>query len=331
MNYYLTLDYELFLGKNPGSVNNCLILPTEALMKELDKFGVKATFFVDAAYLLRLKQLQDISDILSDDYCRIREQINRLSQSGHSIQMHFHPQWLYSDYKDEKWQMDFSHYKLEDMEYNAVDSLFPDSFFLLQSLTKNKITSFRAGGYSLMDFARYKDLFKRLGISKDSSVLRHLSCNSIFQNYDFTKAPLKTHYSFSSSVVEEDKEGGMMEYPITTAPISGIKTAIKLLLRKRNPQAVLKKWGDGESIGKASNGDINRFVEHVKTLFISQTLPASIDSGALFLDDVAKLSLKDNEGDDVVLIGHPKNLNLLSLKNLGAFINKSGANNFKVF
>lgn len=52
MNVFFTIDYELFLGGNTGTVRNCLIRPLNALTELLDKYQIKLTLFVDAAYLL---------------------------------------------------------------------------------------------------------------------------------------------------------------------------------------------------------------------------------------------------------------------------------------
>ena len=56
MNCFITLDYELFLGEKTGTVDGCLVKPMDALLRVLDKYGIKANVMVDAAYLLRMKQ-----------------------------------------------------------------------------------------------------------------------------------------------------------------------------------------------------------------------------------------------------------------------------------
>ena len=64
MNIYITLDYELFLNDITGDVDHCLITPTQELLKILDKHNVKATFYVDMAYIYRLNELRDKYSIL---------------------------------------------------------------------------------------------------------------------------------------------------------------------------------------------------------------------------------------------------------------------------
>lgn len=332
MNIYITLDYELFLSSQTGTVDNCLIRPTEALLECLDKYGVKANFFVDAAYLLRLSQLKSQAASLEKDFISVSNQIKELAQQGHSIQLHFHPQWIYSNYENGTWQMDFDHYKLADMPLGEVEISFIESYRLLQSCTDKKITAFRAGGYSLMDFARYKNLFDSLGIKTDTSVLRGKHCNSRYQKYDFTNVPRKTSYPFSTSIIEKDETGEMIEYPITTAPFASFITSFKTYYTKKNISIEdFQKWGDGKSVGMDNLGSLQRFKAHVKLLFGRGVVPASLDSGGIMLDEVVSKCLHRISGDDVVIIGHPKNLNRLSLLNLEKFINSKGNKAFKVF
>lgn len=328
MNIYITLDYELFLSTQTGTIDNCLIKPTAALLEKLDEYKVKATFFVDAAYLFRLSQFEE----LKDDFDRVGRHVKSLSKSGHSIQLHFHPQWLYSNYKDGKWVMDMDHYKLADMSDEDVFLYFRDAYKLLQSYSLNPINSFRAGGYSLMDFSRYSKLFKQLGINKDSSVLRGTCCSTHYQKYDYTHVPQKSFYLFSSSLIEEDLAGGVKEYPITTASMQGFRTTLKTYFQMKSASIdTLKKWGDGKSVGMDNFRLKDRIKAYMKMLFCRSIVPASLDSGAIMMEDVVKISLNKIEGGDVVIIGHPKNLNQLSLQNLGTFIQKFGSDNFKVF
>lgn len=327
MNIYITLDYELFLSTQTGTIDNCLIKPTSALLEKLNEYGVKATFFVDASYLLRLSQL----DELKGDLVKVSSHVKALSEAGHSIQLHFHPQWLYSNYKDGRWIIDMEHYKLADMNEEDVIRYFSEAYNLLQSLSSTPISSFRAGGYSLMDYDRYAQLFKQLGITSDTSVLRGRACSSHYQNYDFTHIPQKSRYKFSSSIIKEDKSGGMIEYPISTASKNGFAITVKTYCKiKKADPSLLKKWGDGKSVGMDHFGMKERIFEYAKMLSYRSVVPASLDSGAIMLDEVVSSSLKKIQGDDIVIIGHPKNLNRLSLLHLGAFIQKYGANSFKI-
>lgn len=186
MNAILTLDYELFMSNKTGTPQKCLFEPMKALTKLLDKFHIKANIFVDAAYILRLQELQEKCQYSANDFDLVCQHIKSLSEQGHDIQLHFHPQWLYSTRgNDGKWSMDFSHYKLSDCDNDFINSSLYKGGVLLQSLSNNQIKAFRAGGYSIMDFPRYSKTLKKLGITIDSSVLTGAVSKTRFQEYDY--------------------------------------------------------------------------------------------------------------------------------------------------
>ena len=100
MNVFITIDYELFMGKISGSVEKCLITPMDNFTGMLDNYGIKTTVFVDAAYLLRMKQLRNENENLRRDFELVSSHIKQMILQGHDIQMHFHRHWLYSEYND---------------------------------------------------------------------------------------------------------------------------------------------------------------------------------------------------------------------------------------
>ena len=55
MNIFLTFDYELFFGETTGSVEGCMIQPTNNLLAISKKYSIPMTFFVDVGYLIRLE------------------------------------------------------------------------------------------------------------------------------------------------------------------------------------------------------------------------------------------------------------------------------------
>ena len=72
----ITLDYELFFLKS-GSIGKCIIEPTERLLSILDKENIKASFFVDSGYILKLKEYMQSFNVLKKDYDLINQQINK--------------------------------------------------------------------------------------------------------------------------------------------------------------------------------------------------------------------------------------------------------------
>ena len=52
----ITFDYEVFLGRETGTIRNCVLNPTNAVLKILKENNATAIFFVDATWLLFLKE-----------------------------------------------------------------------------------------------------------------------------------------------------------------------------------------------------------------------------------------------------------------------------------
>ena len=114
MNIYITLDYELFFGKSSGTLDNSIIKPTEELLEIIDSLNIKANFFVDAGYLVNLEMLSNEHPQLKKDYQKVTQQIKKLAQDGHSIELHIHPHWEDSYYDGNNWIFDTKRYKLSD-------------------------------------------------------------------------------------------------------------------------------------------------------------------------------------------------------------------------
>ena len=111
----LTIDYELFLGKETGSVKECMIEPTEKLALILEKNGSKMTVFWDILHYYRLLELENNYSELKQDRILIEEQILDLARRGHDIQLHLHPHWLDAKYENSKWNFNYERFKLHNL------------------------------------------------------------------------------------------------------------------------------------------------------------------------------------------------------------------------
>ena len=87
-NVLLTFDYEVFLGLNTGTLENCVLEPTKKILEILSQKNAKAIFFVDATWLLFLE------DNFPEDMLRVTSQITDIIKSGSSVELHLHPQKL---------------------------------------------------------------------------------------------------------------------------------------------------------------------------------------------------------------------------------------------
>lgn len=321
MDLFITIDYELFMGKKTGCVESCLLSPMSSFISMLDRYGIKATIFVDAAYLLRLNELKDKYHNLKTDFELISDHLRDLEQDGHDIELHFHPQWIYSDYDSKQWIMDFEHYKLSDLPENILNASFNSAKLLLEEIVGKKVIAFRAGGYSLPTYSGYIDLFKSNGIKIDSSVLRGACVNSKYQKYDYRNIPQDSIYNFSNSLFVEDNKGQFCECSISTVAYQGF--TYWLLKRKLssnyNPTI---RYGDGYGIG-TSGSRLEQIIKRIKMLFQNKIVSASIDGFmSNMLLDIYSIHKKQTSCNGFVIIGHPKNFSNASIDNVEKFILK---------
>ena len=298
----------------------------------LNKYNVKTNIFVDAAYLLQTLKYKDKYPELQNDYEIVTNNIKWLANEGHAIHLHLHPQWCYSLFDGEKWILDHDHYKLNDMPLEEQKKLIKDGVELLNSFVNKKVTAYRAGGYSIENFNELYDTFLSLGITVDTSVLRGAFCKSKFQNYDYRLCPPKSSYMISGNLNVEDLSGGIKEYPISTKKTLYLNHFLKKHIL---PKEIIKgkasqnRWGDGVSISQPTS-TIGKLWGLVKKLFSVINMRACIDECYNF-DSVYNYSKRTINGEDFVIIGHPKLISPCSIAILEQFIINHPKINYKLF
>lgn len=321
MNILITLDYELYLGRETGTPDNCLIKPMGKLTEVMSAHQAKFVVFVDAAYLLRLYHLQNDYAQLKTDYEKVAAHIQLLEREGHDIQLHFHPQWLYSNWDEgeNRWKMDYQHYKLSDMEPAFARDSFSDAKNLLDSLLSTPTRVFRAGGYCLDDFAGFTDLFEDNGILADSSVSRGNYRLSGSHNFDYRQVPPSNIYRFSNNIKEEDSKGRFTEYSISNFKLPYLisKVFLRRLKKRYNPSTY--HYGDGVSIGNSVFKDNTSKKGIIKRLFSMVNLTASLDRDSSALLNMHYAHCKKN-CQDMVVVGHPKEATESSIDNLSLWL-----------
>lgn len=317
MKIFITLDYELVLGRRPGSVKSCLVQSTEALCQMLQVYNVPVTFFVDCAYLLRMRELKDKHPALQKDYEDVVSNLQYLQNVGHSLQYHFHPQWLYSTYDEEGWHMDYDHYKLSDVEKNKLCKDFHEGIKLLESITQEKPVAFRAGGFSLTTCEYYLDLFKENGIFIDSSV-NGGRVKSKLHSYDYSNAPKRTYWKFENDVNIPDDNGSFKEYSITR--VGSKRLGIFNMLDRYKWKARYKSTIEYCDGGGSEFSIFDTFKKYFPSLFRfgQQFMTMDIFYSCALVQQYETVSrTKENH---IVVIGHPKHLSDAAIHNTELFI-----------
>lgn len=318
MDLFITLDYELFLGTKTGTPENCLIRPMDELCKVAGKHNFKFVIFVDAAYLLRMSQLKHKCAQLQKDYDLVTSHIKSLVDNGHDIQLHFHPQWMYSSYNNStcEWDLDNKHYKLSDMKQIFAFESFGAAKRLLDEIVGHKTYAFRAGGYCLDSFPEYKRLFKANNIIIDSSVARNLYENKTAHQYDYRDTPISTLYKFSNFLTKDEPTGEFIELSISSVKICFLDYLVRVRKQQKtyNPTMVYK---DGVSMNSSEKVSL---VEKTLRLLKGKIYLACIDG---ISSTMLPFYFKQTKDNTYVLIGHPKNATDDSVARLDKFLEEN--------
>ena len=312
MNVLLTFDYELFFGSRSGTVQNCLIRPTERLMRLSDQYDVKMTFFLDAGFLWKLRQEAVVHPSLRGDVEAIKHQILAMVSAGHDLQFHVHPHWEHSFFLNNEWTIVTDGcYKLSDFEPAKVEEILENYYVAFQEFTGLSPIAFRAGGWCIQPFSLIADKLKALGIRYDSSVMPGVSFQSAHYAFDFTTAPDKEQYSFEQDVCLEEAQGSFTELPISSMRFSPLFFWRLYVLGRLFPTRH-KMCGDGDFVaqpGRKRRSLTSRTIDHVSTdgYFASK------------LEEYHKWALK-NQRTHSTVIGHPKSMTEFSFEKLEQFI-----------
>ncbi len=225
----ITFDYELFLGERSGSAQECLISPTDIIMESLKKFDLKAYFFVDTVYILKLKEEALKHSLVKADLDRITTQLIKIVESGHEIYPHIHPHWMDAIYNSEinQWCLNEKrYYKFSSLPVDCQTDLFERSFQLIRSIlnltNRNQpVDCYRAGGWTIQPFGDFRARFLEHGVKHEFSVVPGKYQFSDAQSFDFRKAPQKdSYYRFDKDACMKDDGGPFTEWTISSVVLN---------------------------------------------------------------------------------------------------------------
>ena len=324
-----TFDYELFLGKKSGTVEGCLINPTNQLLSLLKTYAFKGVFFIDTVYLLRLKEIAQQYPNAANDLSLINEQLKTIAEDGHYIFPHLHPHWLDAVYLPEanEWSLtNLRYYQFSSLPAEKQDHLFENSIATIRSVVQNipdyKIDSYRAGGWSIQPFEYFMPHFLKNGIYNEWSVIPGKYLISDTHTFDFRNAPVGLSvYHFNNDVCIESKDGIFKEWTISSIAFSAFG---KWLNFKIN--GVLKRLG---KIEKRKGSTVSSMIKEEGDIYSSKNKKRTIASfeGLNYFTLQKYFSAIKNE-NYFQFISHPKLLtpyefNMISklLKKLKGFEN----------
>lgn len=298
---YLTFDYELFF-KRAGSIENCLLKPTQAIMNSLGKTGTKATFFVDVLHLMRCEDFLGAKEQLK----QVSDQICALIHEGHRVELHLHPHWLDAKFEGGNWIFPtYKHYRLQALDEAKVIRLFVEGTQYLESIahgerSEYKVRVFRAGGYCIQPFSSLREGFRHAGIIADSSVAPGFFSLGDVHNFDFREAKFSQPYAFNQDPLQAVSGGEFMEFPITVLPRNLFRHVLKYVSRKLPGTRKFPIFGDGEGIPLSRAGKLFAMFDSVDLLSLD-----GLSDEQVFPQCLEPIS---------TLISHPKMMTAASLR-----------------
>lgn len=326
-NLLLTFDYELFLGKRSGTIQNCIIRPTNRLLEIFSKHKItKVIFFVDCTYLQKLSQSTEPECIR--DFSIVSEQLIDVIRKGHYVFPHIHPHW-----KDGVYDTSLKQWKLEKTDFyrfhsvpdDEKDFLFEYSIHFIKELQQKAgvvydIDSYRAGGWCLQPFTDFKPYFEKYGIKNDFSVLRGFNLSGKNIHYDFTRIPVKNVYKFTDKVDEKVPNGQFTELVISVLSISNIRRFLNKFLYKYLSIVKDRSYGDGFS-ATDGEGSIIRSIQDMREQNHYKSEMASVELLTILTFPEYENYIERN--DYMHLISHPKMVNEHNLHNFDAFLQRA--------
>ena len=315
----ITLDYELYFGANPGTVQRCLLDPTKALLRLARRGGFKLVFFVDAGFVFRLGQQSATSTEVRLQFDQVRRQLADIVKGGHDIQLHVHPHWEDSHWDGERWAMDTHRYRIHDFADADVKTIFSGYKRALSEASQYAdICAYRAGGWAVQPFSKIAVALRENGIFVDSSVMPGAHAADSSFGYDFRAAPTSGTWRFATDPNCEEPSGQFLEIPIACVNVSPW-TKLSSAISKRLGPKYHAIYGDGFA---AHADSVGRSFGRLGRLFNWKPMPVMIDGFKAVLLERAYLEHMARRARTFVVIGHPKAITPFALDCLEAFMSK---------
>jgi peptidoglycan/xylan/chitin deacetylase (PgdA/CDA1 family) len=309
----LTFDYEVFFGPRTGTVQRCLIEPTEALLRVARRHGVRLVFFVDAGFLLRLRADMPGSSLLREEHAAACRQVEALAREGHEIQLHIHPHWEDARWEDGRWQLAGTRYALQAFPSAGIADIVQRYAAALRELAgPGTAFAYRAGGWVIQPFERLRAPLLEAGVRIDSTVYAGGHSRSLVQPFDFRGAPAKSRWRFDADPLVEDPDGPLLEVPIASHHLSPL-FFWRFAAAKKLGGARHRAFGDGQAIAM-DRGDA------LRKLSLPTASVVSVDGPKAGFLYTAWRDYRARAMEDFVVLGHPKALTPDSLERLDQFL-----------
>jgi hypothetical protein len=298
-----------------------VLAPSNALVNLANHHGVPLVFFVDAAWLLRMREVARRHPSLMADHDRVMHQLQTFADEGHELQLHVHPHWFDSHWVDGAWSMDLRRYRLQEFPDEQIGTIVRDCTLLLRTLAgRTPVAAYRAGGWCVQPFQRLAPALQQAGIRIDSTVYPGGRQQGTGPWHDFTQAPPASRWRFASDPLRPDAHGSFLEVPIASHRVSPAFYWQLALVRKLG-LAGHRSRSNGEAM-PLSRADVAR------KLLRRTTSVVSFDGLKAGLLEDAYAAYRRRRSEDFVIMGHPKALTRYAFAQLDQFLRRHAHERF---
>lgn len=324
-----TFDYEIF-GDGNGCLQKCLLNPMQDILDTAEQVGSPQTFFVDLLEFASFRQASLDGHKLGSHYPDVEQQLTTLTERGHNIQWHLHPQWLDAAPTDDGWTLDLSKWRIGDLSTADIDRCFAEGLRYAETLKlfehpRNGIV-FRAGGWAIQPSTALQASFEKYGIIMDSTVAPGAKNLAKGDWFDFSRAPKDIPYwPFSDNVCEstadQNNHSHPLQIPIATEHL-GRKKHIQALKESRAtpglPCGCIGSYAGPNNKVQEIIGKISKVLNIGNVMFDTSTLPgwALIDATEQYMQRYKSY----DSAIPIVSIGHNKNFTKQSQKNFQEYL-----------
>jgi hypothetical protein len=253
MQLILSLDYEVF-GNGAGDVMQDIIQPTDRILNICDRHDAKMTIFFDVGEYWAFKKYESQlrEELGYSPYEQMKKQVIDTIHRGHDVQLHLHPQWIGAEYKNSRWVLCNSYWRLADLpdglgNIDQITSITGALYMGKQTLenlikpvkTDYVCSCFRAGGFYNQPSRNIISAMKKIGLRADSSVVKGYKINTPFEvDYSYVETDKTIWWTTDTEFTEEGLPGeNIIELSVSSRMEPYWKNFKKTKLR-----ATLKRW-----------------------------------------------------------------------------------------
>ncbi len=329
-NLLITFDYELYLGNRSGTIDDCMIAPTRHLLEVMERYKIRAVFFVDTTYLLRLKEQSLVHEACAADFQNVANQLQELVEKGHYVFPHIHPHWLDAQYLADinQWRLnDVSKYRFHKISAADKSKIFDGSVQLLSEILhpkfpSYKINAYRAGGWCIQPFSDFIPYFEKHDIKYEFSVFSGVYQFTDAQYFDFSTAPDKPVYRFNTDVCTEVPDGKFIQFNISSIDIPPSLTLVNKIWIK-----ILNKLPGNHGINRGE-GQPSRLLSGMQPAAVSGHDLSHPGKERICVEDLSAVKLGAylaflDKNPYMHFISHPKMITSHNLSVFNKFLKKS--------